>query len=621
MTAFQMDAPLDDPGIAPQTTDQENFDPRADFFLGTLSKWGAAGVGQLNVFRDKANLLSEAVNGYSEAALAAQSEAEAQAVLAAASATAADNASNATAYDPGKVGGYAVGVVVYSATGPSYRCIQDQAEGAIQALSEIAYWAPLGTVSTTGGADIASDTADVLLAASMKKVQYRSQSALGRFYTLPAGSTLGIGFGTVVVHNTGNFMYGYKDNDGNFLCSIAPGKSAILNLIDATPGVEVWKVVGDAELLMNRLKTVCQTSSAGYRINSCELSENTVLLVFKGGSGYGYCNVMTWVPETQGFTFSNTLTFTTDVAPDYSCCRLSDTVGAIAFAGLDSDGYICAVTFNGVDTISLTHTFEFRNNDTVSSIKICSINEPVTKIAIFYTYVSNILAAQSVTWDGSVFSDASAQSQITAGSNPTYTNSICMSGSANSGQFVVNYASAGNKLLVIAWSGSDFTSGSAYPASSLLGYDSGLIRLNSDHFVLIHREGSSYDNIIAASLYKITGTTVIKKRTLFLHAFPELLIQKGQCVLLDSTHIGVHLRTQKHQGDFKLFKIKVVVADNENDCVLMIESTIDMAGYARYGQDTYNESNLQKLGSKHAVVIYNDGTNSGYLTAEKIEVA
>jgi len=67
---------------------------------------------------------------------------------------AAENASNATLYDTGKTGGYAVGDVVYSPSGPSYRCIQDQAEGAVQALSEVLYWYGLGGGGSTQYATI-----------------------------------------------------------------------------------------------------------------------------------------------------------------------------------------------------------------------------------------------------------------------------------------------------------------------------------------------------------------------------------------------------------------------------------------------------------------------------------
>jgi len=58
--------------------------------------------------------------------------------------TAAENASNATLYDSGITGGYGVGDVVYSTAGDSYRCIQVQAEGAVEALTNELYWTWLG---------------------------------------------------------------------------------------------------------------------------------------------------------------------------------------------------------------------------------------------------------------------------------------------------------------------------------------------------------------------------------------------------------------------------------------------------------------------------------------------
>lgn len=48
----------------------------------------------------------------------------------------------ATEYDSGKVDGYAAGDSVYSATtGFTYRALQTQAQGAVQALTSTAYWA------------------------------------------------------------------------------------------------------------------------------------------------------------------------------------------------------------------------------------------------------------------------------------------------------------------------------------------------------------------------------------------------------------------------------------------------------------------------------------------------
>ena len=200
MAAYQITQTITDPGTAPARTDPDNFDSRADAFLAVLSTWGAAGTGDLNVLKTQMNALSTAVNGYSTDAAASETAAEAAQVAAVA-------ASNATAYDTGKVGGYAVGDVVYSTAGHSYRCIQIQAEGAVEALTNTAYWTLLGStldnILVLGDVGGGSDAID--LSSGLKTVVTATISTAEQTFTFTNAPPTGFGGGfTMQITNGGS---------------------------------------------------------------------------------------------------------------------------------------------------------------------------------------------------------------------------------------------------------------------------------------------------------------------------------------------------------------------------------------------------------------------------------
>ena len=113
----------------------------------TISEWTTI-IGEENTWAGQVNTVAGEVNTAKDDAETAQTAAELAETNAEAAQAAAENASDAEAYDSGIIGGYAVGDVVYSTAGYSYRCIQVQAEGAVEALTNTAYWTKLG--GTTG---------------------------------------------------------------------------------------------------------------------------------------------------------------------------------------------------------------------------------------------------------------------------------------------------------------------------------------------------------------------------------------------------------------------------------------------------------------------------------------
>jgi hypothetical protein len=113
--AYQIAQTISDPGTAPQRTDPDNFDTRADAFLTVLSLWGAATTGELIVLTAQMNALSTAVDGYSTDAETAQTAAEA-------AQAAAESAANTAAWNSGTT--YASGNTVYGTDFLSYRSAQ-----------------------------------------------------------------------------------------------------------------------------------------------------------------------------------------------------------------------------------------------------------------------------------------------------------------------------------------------------------------------------------------------------------------------------------------------------------------------------------------------------------------
>jgi hypothetical protein len=124
MAAYQIAQTISDPGTAPQRTDPDNFDTRADAFLTVLSLWGAATTGELIVLTAQMNALSTAVDGYSTDAETAQTAAELAQTAAEAAEAGAIAASNVSVYAGGTT--YAAGDFVLDSA-DNYKMYTSQA--------------------------------------------------------------------------------------------------------------------------------------------------------------------------------------------------------------------------------------------------------------------------------------------------------------------------------------------------------------------------------------------------------------------------------------------------------------------------------------------------------------
>jgi len=147
--AYQIAQTISDPGTAPQRTDPDNFDTRADAFLTVLSLWGAATTGELIVLTAQMNALSTAVDGYSTDAETAQTAAEA-------AQAAAEAASGATEWLIGTT--YDDGDVTWGSDSKTYRAAQGSNTGHDPVGDDGTWWVQISGAEIGANSDITSMT-------------------------------------------------------------------------------------------------------------------------------------------------------------------------------------------------------------------------------------------------------------------------------------------------------------------------------------------------------------------------------------------------------------------------------------------------------------------------------
>jgi len=147
--AYQIAQTISDPGTAPQRTDPDNFDTRADAFLTVLSLWGAATTGELIVLTAQMNALSTAVDGYSTDAETAQTAAEA-AQAAAIAASGATEWLIGTTYDDGDV--------TWGSDSKTYRAAQGSNTGHDPVGDDGTWWVQISGAEVGANSDITSMT-------------------------------------------------------------------------------------------------------------------------------------------------------------------------------------------------------------------------------------------------------------------------------------------------------------------------------------------------------------------------------------------------------------------------------------------------------------------------------
>lgn len=521
---------------------------------------------------------------------------------------------------------YAAGEVVFDPT-DNYRLYTSQ-QGSNTGHSPSSdggtYWRP--TYGRKYGSDVISSATDITLTYAAKQIQLITMTAAEKFVTLPDATTLTETVDYYILINTGNYRFGVKDSTGNFICSVEATKTGMLSLVNNSTAAGTWKVTDGADLMMNRLKTVCNADASTIYITSCKLTSTTVLVAWSGASSHGYCAVLTWTGSA--ITVSNILEFDAVRAANISCCKMTDTVAIIGYSGTDSDGYCSAITYNGSTTISLTDTYEFKDADTISEVSVTTVYGHATsgKISVFYMISTGYIYAQILNWTGSNITANTAATAIYTKASVTSITTTLLSGSISSASIIVLYVT-GNSIYAkhVSWSGSVITPHIAAAddgvntIASLCGSSISSVPITSSHFVVFAvlkgATTSSYGSVVCSMLYW-DGTTIISKTTLQLVTGASPSFNSSGSFLIDSSTIGLMCSADSITNPI-LYKIKAIPATNSIDCVLNTQSQLRLS---RGGGSRYYETAIN-LDSSGALFLYSDkALATSYLAAQRIEI-
>jgi hypothetical protein len=466
----------------------------------------------------------------------------------------------------------------------------------------------IANITTKAEADTSSGAVDVTLTSASNRVQKITITAADKYVNLPDATGLYKGADTFVIINDGDYRFGIKNNSGNFIASIAPHSQGRLSLLDNSTAAGIWKASYPADLIMNTLKTECNTDASTY-IASCQLS-STELFVAWSGTGGGFCAVLTFGVT---ITVSNILEFDTTQATYISCDKISATVVAVAYAGTDDDGYIAAITWDGTDTLTVTDTYEFKDADTITYTNVHVVTSAL--VCVIYENVNNFTAAQMLSWDGTNF--GSTTSENTLGVVRQYPETAKISGDATDAKFVLTFMDSGAINIysqIVTWNA---TTGFAFGTSVDTEIDSPSksnlpIIINSTYFLVVGRDDSQ--NIVSV-LCHVSGTTITNKRHLAIGTGSSISYPFGG-FLFNSNTVG--LFTSEGIGENYLYKIKVVGATDTKNCVLQVENKIPI-GYGAESSPSYGSTAL--LSGSDAAIVYRNALASNYLYAEKVEIA
>lgn len=467
------------------------------------------------------------------------------------------------------------------------------------------------------GVTTTSSAVDITLTSASLAIQYLAFTAADKFVTEVDATTLPKGF---VRHyfNTGNYRHGIKNSAGTFLASIDAASYGKLVLIDNSTAAGTWKAFDGADLIMARLKTVCNAEASTY-IASCKMTSTTTLAAWTGTGTDGFCAILTWVPGTPAITVSNILEFNTSEAEHISCCRMTDTVGIIAYQGPDDDGFITAVTYNGTDTLVVTDTHEFLDADTVTYTQVVPIyaHASTGKIGLIYQKADTYLYAQVLNWTGTEITANTAETLIHNDAAVTYPSLDLLSGAVGAASMIVSLTtSASIAVHQIAWNGTTLTPSTKITALSP-AYRSSVVAVNSSYALVCSAQTASGPaapfEYVALIVYW-SGAALSMKKTISLgvnaahyQMFPR------DAFLLDSSTVCLFAKVLgSSQAD--IFKIKVVGNTTPANCVLKLDSKI----YLGFTGSYHSFSGLDGAG---AIAVYSDATNSSYLSAERIDIA
>ena len=457
-----------------------------------------------------------------------------------------------------------------------------------------------------------SASANITLTSSSSVYQNISMTATGKSVILPDATTLPEGR-RYVFYNSGSYNFTVLDSASAFKALCVPGEWATLTLADNATAAGSWLVSG--RTISSRVKTVLN-AMISEDIAQCKMTTTTTMVIWKGTDADGYCAVLTWVPGTPAITVSNILEFDTTNATGMSCCRMTDTVGIIGYVGADGDGYICAVTYNGTDTLTLTDTHEFADVDSISDVRVCAVypHASTGKIGIVYVKANTYSYGQILNWTGTEITANTAETLVkNAG---TQLSLDLLSGAVDSASMIMAASvNAGSSFVIqIAWNGTTLT-----PSTSVIIRQSqagtSVVALSADYFIASSLEkvysSSTTQTIVVLGYW--SGTALFIRRTLVIEGIHNTDTIYGGGWLTKTDADTLCLVCPGHGDQTYAYKIKAIGSTTPADCILNVESTafVDIAD---------NNIAVSALDSTGGIVVYQDSLNSGYLAAKRIDL-
>lgn len=480
------------------------------------------------------------------------------------------------------------------------------------------------TFGQMSGTNTHSSSTGVTLTSASKQVQNVTMTAADKFVSLPNATSIREGANTFVFFNNGDYRFGVQDYSGNFICSIQAHSNGRVHLSDNSTVAGTWKATDGADLIMNRIKTVCNSdSSTAAPVTSCKLTSTEVFVAWTGSGDDGFCAVLTWDSTTPEITISNILEFETTYADKLSACRMSDTVAIVAYKNADADGYCAAITYDGTNTLSVTDTYEFKDAVTIGDIKIVPIyeNSSAGKFCVFYTTTSPNLEAQVLNWTGSAITSNTSATLIRNGVSTSYLSADLISGDLSSANMLIGYVYS-NTFYVkrVVWNGTTLTphaasGGDGFNVESAIATYNSMVAIDENYFVSFayRYTTSTYYNELSCQLLYWTGSTFeIKKQIQLCSSRHGFSFSSESAKLTDDNSILFSLRSEPTT---KLYKIKAIGATSAKDCVLFVESEMDI-GVS--GTGIYFTNSV--LDSSSVFHIYKDVQDSDYLTAQHIDI-
>jgi hypothetical protein len=483
------------------------------------------------------------------------------------------------------------------------------------------------TFGQGAGATTTSSATDITLTTASDQAQSIAMTASEKFVNLPDATTLYEGADTYMFINTGDYRFGVKDSTGTFICSIAAKGSGRCSLVDNSTSAGIWKASDGADLMMNRMKTVCNADASTNGISACKLTSTEVFVAWCGANNDGFCAVLTWDSATPEITVSNILEFDTTEATRMSCCRMTDTVAIVGYRDTDSDGQCCAITYDGTDTLTVTNTHEFSDANTINYLQVLPIHEDGStgKIGVFYDDASGYPRVQVLNWTGTEITANTAETGIFTGAAVAYLSATLLSGAVGAASMVVGYV-VSNTLYTkhVSWNGTTLTphltavnNGTSIQSASVT-YNT-IVALDSSYVVAFaHYYGTvaDYNEIKAYLLYWDSSSIAIKKEIKISGSKDGYVFDQNAAFLIDSETVGF-VCDPTLNGYSTMYKIKAAGSTNSRECVLFVESKIPL-GKSHPSTDNRTAINFDSAG---AVFLYADrelATN--YLAAQRIDI-